>query len=393
MAEILRLMALLILFVLFPKAIDIGILDDKPKGLKDILRITFCFQIAEYISLKHKMNTIGIIILEIITTICAFGLNVAFFLLVIGYLILSILWKAFYFIFKKKVEVWKGYKVFNSDWTCRDFQYKVGGTYTINDKPKVGVTGFHFCTELIDCFSYYSFNPNNKVAEIEAIGEIDIEPCGNSCTNKIKIVREVSWKEVLQIVNIGKDCTGYRNIGDYNSGGYNTGEYCIGDFNSGNYNSGNFNSGFGNSSGFNSGNFNSCGGHNSGNHNSGRWNSGDWNKTSFSSGCFNTKEAKILMFNKPSDWTYMDWYNSEARILLDNAHKNVEWIPSDDMTDEEKEKHPEHKIICGYLKKLDSNECAQIWWDKLTDNQKEIIRSIPNFDKEIFEDITGIKTD
>ena len=67
----------------------------------------------------------------------------------------------------------KGYKVFNSDWTCRGFQYKVGETYIHNGNIKMCVSGFHFCQKASDCFSYYQFDSNNKVAEIEAIGLVE----------------------------------------------------------------------------------------------------------------------------------------------------------------------------------------------------------------------------
>ena len=38
----------------------------------------------------------------------------------------------------------KGYKVFNSDWTCRGFQYEVGKTYEEDVKPECCERGFHF---------------------------------------------------------------------------------------------------------------------------------------------------------------------------------------------------------------------------------------------------------
>jgi len=107
-----------------------------------------------------------------------------------------------------------------------------------------------------------------------------------------------------------------------------------------------------------------------------------------------TVEPKIMMFNKPSDWTYMDWLNSEARYLMNQIQRDVlEWIWSDDMTEEEKAAHPDHETTGGYLKELDESECGQLWWDALTAKQKGIIRNLPNFDKEIFEEITGIKTE
>lgn len=280
----------------------------------------------------------------------------------------------------------KGYKVFKPDWTCRGFQYSVGKTFEEDMTPSCCNRGFHFCTELKDCFSYYCFDPLNKVAEIEALGEIDTEATGKKhCTNKIKIVREISWEEVLKMINVGKANTGFGNTGNYNSGNYNSGHWNSGTRNSGNYNSGNYNSGH-----WNSGNWNS-GYYNCGNCNTGDCNSGDFNKTNFSNGCFNTKESKILMFNKPSDWSIEDWRYSEVKRLLDNIMYNVlKWIYSYEMTDEEKEQHPEYEITGGYLKKCDKSECNQLWWDSLSDPEKNIIKSLPNFDAEIFKEITGI---
>ena len=90
----------------------------------------------------------------------------------------------------------KGYKVFNSDWTCRDFQYEVGKTYEMEDEPIICEQGFHFCTDPKDCFRYYDFWGDIKIAEIEALGDIDREHMGGKCcTNKIKIIRELSLKD------------------------------------------------------------------------------------------------------------------------------------------------------------------------------------------------------
>lgn len=66
----------------------------------------------------------------------------------------------------------KGYKAFNPDWTCRGFVYEVGKEYTHQGYIKPCESGFHFCQRAVDCFNYYDFNPNNKVAEVEALGEL-----------------------------------------------------------------------------------------------------------------------------------------------------------------------------------------------------------------------------
>lgn len=231
-----------------------------------------------------------------------------------------------------------------------------------------------FVKKAADCFNYYSFNPENKVAEVLALGDI-VTDGDKSCTNKIQIVREISWAELLEIVNIGKGCSGNQNSGDYNSGDCNSGDHNSGNRNSGDWNSGNCNSG----------------NHNSGNCNSGGYNSGDWNECNFSNGCFNTIEQKIYLFNKPSEWTYRDWKNSTACAILSRMPNNVlVYVTWENMTDEEKNARPEAKTTGGYLKKLDNPESRIIWWRSLSDEQKAVITAIPNFDKEIFKKITGI---
>ena len=290
----------------------------------------------------------------------------------------------------------KGFKVFNSDWTCRGFQFEVGKTFTEDVTPVCCDRGFHFCTKAADCFKYYDFNPDNKVAEVEALGDIDTNNDDSKCsTNKIHIIREITWQEVLDLVNLGKACTGLcnsgnRNSGDCNSGNRNSGNRNSGNRNSGDWNSGNRNSGNRNSGNRNSGNRNS-GDWNSGNRNSGNRNSGDWNKTCFSNGCFNTELPKIFLFNKLSDWTYQDWLNSDARYILMDCPSNVlSWIWEDDMTDEEKEQHPEYSVTGGFLKHIEKETGRQMWWDGLSDRKKDIVMQLPNFDKDIFKEITGI---
>ena len=277
----------------------------------------------------------------------------------------------------------RGFKVFNPDWTCRDKQYTCPGAFEEDVIPSVCDRGMHFCKKAADCFNYYSFNPENKVAEVIALADRTVEDGDKCATNYLEIVREISWQEVLEIVNTGKGCTGLCNSGNRNSGNWNSG-----DCNSGNWNSGDCNSGNRNSGDCNSGD---C---NSGNRNSGNRNSGDCNKCSFSNGCFNTVEPKIYLFNKPSDWTYRDWLNSDARYLLNQIPGDVlEYVWFEDMTDEEKAAHPEAKTTGGYLKQLDNSECGSIWWRGLNDYEKSIIKAIPNFDKEIFKEITGVDVD
>lgn len=239
----------------------------------------------------------------------------------------------------------KGFKVFNPDWTCMGFQYEVGQTYEEQVIPSVCDKGFHFCKQSKDCFNYYSFNPENKVAEVLAIGEIS-EDGDKCCTNKIQIVREIPWGELLSLVNLGKGNAGLCNSGNRNSG----------------------------------------------NRNSGDCNSGDWNKASNVAGCFNTEQHKLIFFDKTTDITFEQWRRSDACYLLSQVDfRPTEWIYEEYMSDEEKAAHPDYKTTGGYLKVRDNKDYCIEWWNGLTDRHKNIIKSIPNFDADKFFAITGIK--
>ena len=314
-----------------------------------------------------------------------------------------------------------GFKVFRPDWTCspngNTKQYTCPGKFEEEGELDVCGHGMHFCQTAADCFNYYSFNSENKVAEVIAYGDVRTDG-DKSCTDKLEIVREIPWDEVLRIVNIGKNCTGRcntgnrntgnRNTGDWNTGNRNTGnrntgDWNTGDWNTGNRNTGNRNTGNRNTGDWNTGNRNTgdwntgnrnTGNRNTGDWNTGDWNTGDWNKSSFNTGCFNTEEQKIMLFNKPSDMTYSEWLGSDARYLLNQIPKDVvEWVYEENMTDEEKAAHPTYETTGGYLKVLDESECGQLWWGSLSDRRKEIIKAIPNFDAEIFFQCTGVRVD
>lgn len=261
----------------------------------------------------------------------------------------------------KEEQCIKGFKVFNPDWICNPRpgifkQYTCPGRFKEDGEIKVCGHGMHFCKKAIDCFNYCSFNPKWKVAEVIARGEIK-EFKDKCCTNDLEIVREISWQELLEIVNTGKGCTGYGNSGNRNSGNWNRGHRNSGNNNSGNYNSGNDNSGNGNS----------------GNNNSGNYNSGNWNSCDFSNGCFNTETPKIYLFNKPSEWTYYDWRNSEARYILDIKYRRfLDFCRFNDL--------PENDDIKN----------KEAWWSELSAREKDVIKNLPNFDAAIFKETTGI---
>ena len=273
----------------------------------------------------------------------------------------------------------KGYKVFNPDWTCRGFQYKTGETFIHNGNIEMCGKGFHFCQKASDCFTYYNFDSNNKVAEVEAIGLVETDG-DKSVTDKIVIIREILWHEVLTIVNEGKDCTGLCNTGDFNIGNWNTGN-----FNTGYRNTGDCNTGYRNTGNYNTGD------RNTGNFNTGYRNTGDWNCTSFSTGFLNSIQQPLYIFNKPTDLSRDDILNHRGFDVLKWNYENNWWIYSENMSEEEKKLHPEHETTGGYLKTVDFKTACQLMWDKLDNEDKQAVTNIPNFDANVFEEITGIR--
>lgn len=249
----------------------------------------------------------------------------------------------------------KAYKVFDKNLKCRDFQYEIGKTYLLEDKkgnllnPELCERGFHACEKVADCFSYYSFDPENRICEVELSGMILGQGQDKQCSNIIEIVREISWNEMLVLANTGKGCTGLKNSGDCNSGDWNSGYW-----------------------------------------NSGYCNSGDWNSGNRNSGYFNNDTpSKINIFGKPTDRE--KWDNAEKPYFL--FFNLTEWISFSNMTDQEKIDYPKAFVCDGYLKKYGYKEAFQKSFASATPNDIKLLKKLPNFNKDIFYDISGIKID
>ena len=89
--------------------------------------------------------------------------------------------------------------------------------------------------------------------------------------------------------------------------------------------------------------------------------------------------------------TWNEFYNSEYFDAINNSGFNLtEWIW---YTEEEMKDSPIRQCIKGYLKEYTFEEACKNWWDGMSEGNREIIKSIPNFDKEIFKEITGIEVE
>ena len=88
-----------------------------------------------------------------------------------------------------------------------------------------------------------------------------------------------------------------------------------------------------------------------------------------------------------------DFYDVDGMLILSRNFENNSWICSEDMTEDEKQQHPEYKITGGYLKTVDFKTGCRTMWDRLTDSEKTAVRNLPNFDPDVFEEITGIRAE
>ena len=308
-------------------------------------------------------------------------------------------------------------KGFDKDLRCRGMQFEVGKEYSTGvadaDISLCTNTVFHFCDSLRKVHTHYSVIPeeDNRFCEIEVLGALvsDDTKCGS---NRIRIVREILGDELnimrgltdgnTGVFNSGSrnsgdwnsgDCnSGYFNSGSRNSGNFNSGSRNSGDWNSGSRNSGDWNSGRGNSGSRNSGNWNSgdwnSGNCNSGSRNSGNWNSGDWNSGNCNSGFFCTNSPKLRLFNKETDFTMEEFMKTEWYAVLTSGEFNLtKWRA---YTDEEKAQDERKRFISGELITIPYKEACANWWASLSEKDKAIIKTIPNFDANIFAEITGI---
>lgn len=254
-------------------------------------------------------------------------------------------------------------KGFDKNLQCRGYQFEVGKEYRIDLPEGYVLTAddlctnkvFHFCDSLQKVHTYYSCDDkyNNRYCIIEVLGQFveNNDKCGS---DHIKVIKEIKGEELNIAKGLTSGNTGWFNIGTHNSGSGNSGNYNSGYYNSGNYNSGNYNSGGLNSGNGNSGLFNSC---------------------NNSNGVFCSVEPKISIFNNPSEMTLTEFYNSKYYYAICSVPLNLtEWVNDKLIT-------RTHKDAC------------QIWWDSMSDENKKIIKSMPNFDVDVFCEITGIDKD
>jgi hypothetical protein len=164
----------------------------------------------------------------------------------------------------KLIEKMKGYKATDKDMCCRGFQFEIGKWYEHSGDIELCNSGFHFCVYPSGVYCYHDLGC--RVFEIEA--ELVLETHDEAGADLKKVCKRIKLvKEIF--------ADGNRNTGDGNTGYGNTG--------------------YGNT-----GNGNCC---------------------DRSSGHFNTKTPKIIMFDKPvkdeSDINNFRIYDLSVALLSD----------------------------------------------------------------------------
>lgn len=143
-------------------------------------------------------------------------------------------------------------------------------------------------------------------------------------------------------------CKGLENFGISNKGSYNKGNYNKGDYNKGDYNKGDCNKGDCNQ-----------GYDNIGDYNKGKFNIGYCNKGIGNIGMFCT-DSKTRIFNKECDLSTMEIAQMKGYDIM-------------------------MSLVCRSPK--DANK----EWELMDNDEKQEVTKLPNFDEEIFKEITGIK--
>jgi hypothetical protein len=68
----------------------------------------------------------------------------------------------------------------------------------------------------------------------------------------------------------------------------------------------------------------------------------------------------------------------------------MEWVYEAEMTYSEKENNPTYETTGGYLKVYSYKEAWARAYAEATDEDIELLKNLPNFDAEVFKEISGI---
>ena len=88
--------------------------------------------------------------------------------------------------------------------------------------------------------------------------------------------------------------------------------------------------------------------------------------------------------------TVKQWEETGACQIMQEKLDFTFWIPTHMMSEEEKKANPKYETAEGYLKTIPLKEAWANMWGNLNDSDKKEFTKLPNFDKKVFLEITGI---
>ena len=97
----------------------------------------------------------------------------------------------------------KAYKGFDSDMSCRGYQYEIGKEYEMDGNIKCCERGFHACESPLEVLSHYFLDDKGgfkRFCEVEQSGKIDKSNEGTKvASSKIKIKAELSFSDLIKL--------------------------------------------------------------------------------------------------------------------------------------------------------------------------------------------------
>lgn len=95
-----------------------------------------------------------------------------------------------------------GYKA-TYNYKCKNQLYEVGQEYKIDQPLEICKIGFHYCKVAKDVLFYYPIKSSFKLLEIEDLSDDTINNGDKSCSNHIKVIREITHSdELLQLLGL-----------------------------------------------------------------------------------------------------------------------------------------------------------------------------------------------
>ena len=97
----------------------------------------------------------------------------------------------------------KAYKGFDSDMSCRGYQYEIGKEYEMDGNIECCERGFHACESPLEVLSHYFLDDKGgfkRFCEVEQSGKIDRSNKGTKvASSKIKIKAELSFSDLIKL--------------------------------------------------------------------------------------------------------------------------------------------------------------------------------------------------